>query len=173
VQRRTSITVHYTYTTVQTSICGVIRNRNRIKIRISLEKQYIHIARDRSTYAEVRTYSTHSSVSFVFVLFPCYAMPCLLPCITSSLPALPRNAMPCHALAMPCHALLRLPASSPQPGRAHPPSLRLTSPQYPIQPSRRSAHKQDFTLVSELLQPSVLCPVLPGLALPACLVPQK
>lgn len=130
----------------------------------ALEKQHhIHIAWNRSTYAEVRTYSIYYSLAHVVclcLLFSCYAI--AMPCIASSLSF---HAMPCHAMPRPAmSALLRRAPSLVSPIL---PSLRLTFPQCPIQPSRRSAHKQDFTLVSELLQPSVLCPVLP------CLVPQK
>lgn len=101
-----------------------------------------------------------------------------LPCLSLPRPALPRKAMhirACHAMPRPCHALPRPCLSLVAP---NPPSLRLTFPQSPVQPSRRSAHKQDFTWVSELLQPKrpvplVLCPVLSCKvgaqpALPAC-----
>lgn len=139
------------YTSVQASICGV-GSGSRSAWRSSISHKI-----DLHTSTEVRPYIF--TKSFCPIPMSCHALPCLaLP-----RPALPRNAMR-SGRAMPCHALPRHAPSLAAP-ILH--SLRLTFPQSPIQPSRRSAHKQDFTLVSELLQPSVLCPVQP------CPVPQS
>lgn len=129
----------------------------------------LHTRTPRGTYVL-------ADLVYSFALFPCSS--CLLACLSLPRPALPCKAMhirACHAMPRLCHALPRPCLSLVAP---NPPSLRLTFPQSPVQPSRRSAHKQDFTWVSELLQPKrpvplVLCPVLfckvgaqPGL--PAC-----
>lgn len=125
---------------------------SRFRFRISLEKQ--HTTTNRSTHShEHRGTYVLADLVCSLALFPCclclwLAFPCLvLPFRT--MPCTSGRAMPCHATTMPCPCLSLV--------APNPPSLRLTFPQSPVQPSRRSAHKQDFTWVSELLQPK--CPV--------------
>lgn len=144
------------YTAVRASTCGV-RSGSRSAWRSS-KPQEKDLHTHRGTY--VLTLSlcpvlmlSMACPALLYIILPFHTMPCPSEC-----------AMPCHALPRPVPSLV---APCPQPGRAHPPSLRLTFPQPTVQPSRRSAHKQDFTWVSELLQQSVLCPVLP------CPVPQS
>lgn len=99
-------------------------------------------------------------VSMLSMPLPCLSMPRSCPSAhCHAHPGVPCHAMPrrCHALPRPCLSLVA----------PNPPSLRLTFPQSPVQPSRRSAHKQDFTWVSELLQTKCPVPPRPALSCPA------
>lgn len=134
-QCRTPNTVHYTLLCRRQSVESSGSGSGS-----ALEKQqHIHIARNRSTYAEVRTYSIYYSLAHVVVcvLFSCYAI--AMPCIASSLSF---HAMPCHA--MPCHVHPATPC--PQPGLAHPPqsSIDISAVSYPAFPTIGSQTRLHF-----------------------------